>query len=160
MLHVIIEICKVIQHTYGINHITNKFHRNKLEFTDEFIGNFHGKIKENFWQPPNNPPSHDKQEHLCHLLDTIDTSSPKNAPCEHNVKFLNSSDIEDLKKTLLLWIKKTIIYMGYQKCFHRTGYRAAVLYLPCNLKQFSSLATCITWTVHFYLLKPSLKSWE
>jgi hypothetical protein len=32
------------QHTYGINHITNKLHTNKLEFTYEFIGNFHGKI--------------------------------------------------------------------------------------------------------------------
>jgi hypothetical protein len=34
------------------------------------------KIVENFWQPLNNPPSHDKQEHLCHLLDTSDTPSP------------------------------------------------------------------------------------
>jgi hypothetical protein len=34
----IIEICKVIQHTHGINHITNKLHRNKLELTYEFIG--------------------------------------------------------------------------------------------------------------------------
>jgi hypothetical protein len=37
-------ILNLIQNTYGINHITNKFHRNELEFTNEFIGNFHGKI--------------------------------------------------------------------------------------------------------------------
>jgi hypothetical protein len=53
----------MIQHTYGINHITNNLHRNELEFTYEFISNFHGKIGKLLTTTQhNNPPSHENND--------------------------------------------------------------------------------------------------
>ncbi len=71
-------ILNLIQHKYGINHITKKLHRNKLEFTYEFIGNFHGNIGKLLTTTQQQSAITWKWRRPCHLLDTSDTPSPNN----------------------------------------------------------------------------------